>query len=560
MQHYQINDSFKFFVPLEFEKAKDGKGKEKMRIKGIASTADRDSDDEILDPSGFELDYFLKNGFVNWHHQAKNDPAAVIGEPTKANITKSGLYIEADLYEDSALAKKVWDLAKSLEKSSTTRRLGFSIEGKVLERDTLDTKYVKKAKITGVAVTPSPKNSNTLVDIIKGEYSDYEEEDLYSISDNSANGGTITCIVDVLKPNGDRIVVDKDYNIKVISKSLTTESGAALKKEDLEPGITNLEQNQKKIEKSEQVVEEKNKFTPINKFDIFIKALGFTNNNLEKAKQISEIVFKNLKEQQMALTEQEKIDEIKKSLSSIGIDVNEDEIAKAMVEKEKQPEEPEKKEDKDDKLGKEEKAPKAKETPGENDDDDDDDDMEKALVEKQKELDLIKAKIEEKKSKTQTVEVKLDGEELKKSISDELTTKITEFEAKTSEQISKASEGYNTGIQEIKDMFSEFKKGIEAKFEEFEKMPATRKSISNTRVLEKSFDNGEQNQNAGKQVVSLTKNKMQLSNILMTKSGIEKGQPNDFYVNEIQRFEATGQISKAVADDLNINHNILIVQ
>ena len=186
--------------------------------------------------------------------------------------------------------------------------------------------------------------------------------------------------------------------------------------------------------------------------------------------------------------------------------------------------------------------------------------MEKALVEKQKELDLIKAKIKEKKSKTQTVEVKLDGEELKKSISDELTTKITEFEAKTSEQISKASEGYNTGIQEIKDMFSEFKKGIEAKFEEFEKMPATRKSISNTRVLEKSFDNGEQNQNAGKQVVSLTKNKMQLSSILMTKSGIEKGQPNDFYVNEIQRFEATGQISKAVAHDLNINHNILIVQ
>mgnify|MGYP000234621856 CR=1 FL=1 len=80
-------DKFKFFVPVDISKAKDENGNEIMRIAGIASTIDRDSDDEILDPSGFDLSYFMKNGFINWHHQTNNSPESIIGEPTVARIT-----------------------------------------------------------------------------------------------------------------------------------------------------------------------------------------------------------------------------------------------------------------------------------------------------------------------------------------------------------------------------------------------------------------------------------------------------------------------------------------
>lgn len=557
------NDNFKFFIPLEFEKAKNSKtGQEDMCIKGIASTADRDSDGEILDPSGFELDYFLKNGFVNWHHQSKNDPNAVIGEPTKASITKGGLYIEALLYKDSELAKKVWDLAQTLEKSGSNRRLGFSIEGKVLERDTLDDKYVKKAKITGVAVTPSPKNSNTLVDIIKGEYSDWDDsDDLYAISDNSANGGTVV-IVDVVKPNGDRLIVDKNYNIKVISKSMTTANSAGVIKEDIEPGIKNLQENKKNLEKGEQVYEEVTKFTPINKFDIFSKALEFVE-DIDTAKKIADIVCKTLKNENMAITEQDKVDEIKKSLDLLGIQIDPEILKGAMLDEE----EAEKKEDAVGTDGaKKELPPVVKKKDSETDDDDDDDDedeMEKALVDKQKELDEIKQKIELRKAKNTPakVEVNIGADEIKKSLENEIRESSKQIEAKTTELVTNANEQFSKGISEIKDMFSEFKKGIEEKFENIERQSLGRKSVVTSRALEKSFGGEEQaNAASGKTVVSISRQRGQVSSILMAKSGIEKGEVNDFYVNEITKFEATGQISKAAMDDLNVNSNILIVQ
>lgn len=31
---------------------------------------------------------------VNWHHQAKTNPGTIVGESTKAEIRKDGLYIE----------------------------------------------------------------------------------------------------------------------------------------------------------------------------------------------------------------------------------------------------------------------------------------------------------------------------------------------------------------------------------------------------------------------------------------------------------------------------------
>lgn len=229
----KMEKNFKFFIPVTIEKAESGKNgeKSKMMVKGIASTLDKDSDGEILDPNGFDLGFFMKSGFLNWHHQSKGDPSSIVGEPTKAEVRNNELYIEGELYNDSPLAQKVWDLGQLLEKSGSKRRLGFSVEGSIIETNPVNKKYITKARIIGCAITPTPKNSNTLMNIMKGEF--IEDEELEFDIEKSVNGGEIEYIIDITKPNGERVTVDKSFNIK-IEKGLDTDSGRALIPEDVE--------------------------------------------------------------------------------------------------------------------------------------------------------------------------------------------------------------------------------------------------------------------------------------------------------------------------------------
>jgi len=212
----QIPDEFNFFMPLsQFEKSTDASGRAVMKIGGIASTPDIDADNESLDQSGFDVAPFLDSGFFNWHHQAKNDPSAIVGEPTVAKITKKGLYVEGNLYGDSKKARDIYDLAQSLKKSKSKRALGFSIEGKVIERDPMNPAVIRRAKITGCAITPTPKNPNTLLNIIKGHYYDgpieYDTVPDANIS-TAGNGGNIQYIIDYTDENNNRITVDELFH------------------------------------------------------------------------------------------------------------------------------------------------------------------------------------------------------------------------------------------------------------------------------------------------------------------------------------------------------------
>ena len=184
MKNSSIESSFRFWCPISkaAEKIVDPTtGEDLMVLGGIASTADEDSDGEFLDPKGFDIKPLLESGLVNWHHQAKGQPATIIGEPRTAEIRKEGLYIETVLYPSSKIAQDVWELAQTLEKDSKTRRLGYSIEGKVLKRKSDNPndpgyKHISKAVITGVAITHMPKNPKTFANIIKGEIDDDDDE------------------------------------------------------------------------------------------------------------------------------------------------------------------------------------------------------------------------------------------------------------------------------------------------------------------------------------------------------------------------------------------------
>jgi len=249
---------FKFFVPLDIiEKSKDKEGNEIMIVSGVASTMDRDSDGEILDPNGFDFSYLMNSGFINWHHMTNDNPNAIIGEPIKAEVKNNEFHITAELYPWSSLAKDVYELATNLEKKTKgKRKLGWSIEGKATERDLLDEKYVKKANITGMAITPMPKNSASFLDIIKGEKTGFEEVD-EDIEGDPVNGGTIQYLIDVKSPDGTRLTVDKEYNIKIDKAlSTSTSSGQALTRESLEgaPKVTTYKGINPEIKKAIIVV------------------------------------------------------------------------------------------------------------------------------------------------------------------------------------------------------------------------------------------------------------------------------------------------------------------
>jgi hypothetical protein len=166
MERKNKETNFLIWTPAEvIEKAGTPIDYKNMRMKGIASTSDMDMDDEVMLSGGLSVDYLLKKGFVNWHHQGKNSPATIIGEPEKAEITEKGLYVEAKLY-DTPVAREVFDLARVLSKQSIKRKLGWSVEGRVLERS-YDGTTIEKAILTGLALTFAPKNSNTFAQICK---------------------------------------------------------------------------------------------------------------------------------------------------------------------------------------------------------------------------------------------------------------------------------------------------------------------------------------------------------------------------------------------------------
>jgi hypothetical protein len=231
-------DKFNFFLPAEFEKAADKSGKKIMRIKGIASTCDEDSEGEILEPIGYSLDRFLQTGFINYNHLAKSDAAKIIGEPEIANVTKDNkLYLEGRLY-NTPLAKSVYNLADTLKSSKSNRRLGWSIEGRAVERDPSNPKRIIKALITGVAITPSPVNANTYVDIVKGtQKKDYIE---YDFSIDPSNG--MTYLLEYETEDGSSIKVNRDFSIviKKNQKKLKTNTHSTLDRESMSPRTYNL--------------------------------------------------------------------------------------------------------------------------------------------------------------------------------------------------------------------------------------------------------------------------------------------------------------------------------
>jgi hypothetical protein len=234
-----MNNDFRFFVPVEvddIEKAlnqSDNDRYKNMVIKGVASTNMEDTDEEILEPSGFDITPFKKSGLINWEHLAKSGGSKyILGEPVEASIKDNQFHIKGKLWEHQQQARDLWDTLIAMKKSGSNRKLGWSIEGKAKKRDPFNKKRVLEARINHVALTFSPKNGATFADIIKGNN---VPEDKELVWDETANGGQVY-LLDISYDNGTRITIDKDFKIKV-EKAVSTTSHAALIPESLEGNV-----------------------------------------------------------------------------------------------------------------------------------------------------------------------------------------------------------------------------------------------------------------------------------------------------------------------------------
>lgn len=208
MGELKLDDKFSIFVPMELIKGgkevsgKNGK-KGTMKFKGVASNSKtgKDMDGETLDVNGFNYAPLLKSGHINWNHQAQKDPMAIVGEPTSAMVKDGEFHIEGLLYSDSELANKIYKAAEMLEKSGSTRKFGFSIEGNATHRDPKNKKSVLKADIFNVAICPTPKNAGTAMQLVKGLEFDTEVGSEY--------------IIDTIC-GSERVIMDKAFNIAIL--------------------------------------------------------------------------------------------------------------------------------------------------------------------------------------------------------------------------------------------------------------------------------------------------------------------------------------------------------
>jgi hypothetical protein len=156
---------FSIFSDMELlEKSEEeGQDKGKAKIQGVISSECVDYQGDVIRQDGLDFSYFMRSGFLNDDH--KSGPGAVVGEPVRIFRTevngKPATAMEGFLYLDKPRAREIYETAKAIRDCNGSRRLGFSIEGQVVERDPGNPKHILKARVLHVAVTHAPVNPDT---------------------------------------------------------------------------------------------------------------------------------------------------------------------------------------------------------------------------------------------------------------------------------------------------------------------------------------------------------------------------------------------------------------
>jgi hypothetical protein len=164
-----MSRDFTIHVPLEaFEKGDDPDG-HTMWIGGVVSTESLDQEDEVIIQQGLDFNPFLDKGWFNDNHS--KETTGIVGYPSDAQYVQKGQQLPngkrsrtngwwAEGYLlNTAKGREIFGLCRALE--DTPRQLGFSIEGKVKQRDPRNKKRITKGVVRNIAVTHCPVNTDT---------------------------------------------------------------------------------------------------------------------------------------------------------------------------------------------------------------------------------------------------------------------------------------------------------------------------------------------------------------------------------------------------------------
>lgn len=157
-------DLYRFPVFLSKSYESTERGAKQYILEGVASDETSDQQQEIIDQSAMDFQPLMRSGFINWDHQG--GPENQIGEPLLGEITPANaFFVRGMLYvDDVERAAHAWRLAKAAERAQGTRRLGWSVEGSVLQRSG---RRIVKSEVRQLALTHQPVNANTWAAIAK---------------------------------------------------------------------------------------------------------------------------------------------------------------------------------------------------------------------------------------------------------------------------------------------------------------------------------------------------------------------------------------------------------
>jgi len=171
---------FSQFMPVSFDliKSDDKNDDGRIYIKGIISTESVDAQGEILKQDGLDFSYFLKRGYINSEH--KQGAENMLGAPTKVSKCmykgKPAHFMEGYLFSDMSKVQDIVSVCKAMQKANADRGLGFSVEGKVEERDKKNPSVITKAKILNVSLVASPANPDSVLELLKSMEAQMQQE------------------------------------------------------------------------------------------------------------------------------------------------------------------------------------------------------------------------------------------------------------------------------------------------------------------------------------------------------------------------------------------------
>lgn len=175
-------NSFRFCLPLNLKKTEDGE----WRVRGIASTEDKDAQGEIVKQNGLDIGA-LKAGRGLFNEDHRPGFENVIGKVDYADLTPKGLYIEGYLFKKQPKAQAIYNILNSL-KAEDRHRVQMSIEGKIKKREGSDKTVISRAVVDKVALTLDPINPKTYVELVKslvGAKDEDKQEESQTLSDST---------------------------------------------------------------------------------------------------------------------------------------------------------------------------------------------------------------------------------------------------------------------------------------------------------------------------------------------------------------------------------------